>query len=189
MSSPTSLSSPRVCVCVCSPGRCVSQQHSDVSVLEFHLERTPLLTSPHPPELTGQSSPPLDFYKQRVSLSVCHAALLVPHRRSPECVCVHARACERVLGPKAESPSSSSDLVDPPAPTPPSQWPSTREEPGVTGEALGDLLCSHCCRHSDPTSVCLSVCLWSVSTAIPLTAYGPMAAAAAAAAVVRGGWS
>uniref|UniRef100_A0A8C4GQI2 Musashi RNA-binding protein 1 n=1 Tax=Dicentrarchus labrax TaxID=13489 RepID=A0A8C4GQI2_DICLA len=28
---------------------------------EFHLERTPLLTSPHPPELTGQSVPPLDF--------------------------------------------------------------------------------------------------------------------------------
>ncbi|XP_023834236.1 RNA-binding protein Musashi homolog 1-like isoform X5 [Salvelinus sp. IW2-2015] len=26
---------------------------SDVSVLEFHLERTPLLTSPHPPELTA----------------------------------------------------------------------------------------------------------------------------------------
>uniref|UniRef100_A0A8C2Z584 Musashi RNA binding protein 1b n=1 Tax=Cyclopterus lumpus TaxID=8103 RepID=A0A8C2Z584_CYCLU len=28
---------------------------------EFHLERTPLLTSPHPPELTGQSVTPLDF--------------------------------------------------------------------------------------------------------------------------------
>ncbi|XP_070760114.1 RNA-binding protein Musashi homolog 1b isoform X1 [Enoplosus armatus] len=28
-------------------------RHSDVSVLEFHLERTPLLTSPHPPELTA----------------------------------------------------------------------------------------------------------------------------------------
>uniref|UniRef100_A0A3Q0SK03 Musashi RNA binding protein 1b n=1 Tax=Amphilophus citrinellus TaxID=61819 RepID=A0A3Q0SK03_AMPCI len=36
---------------------------------EFHLERTPLLTSPHPPELTGQSVPPLDFTSSM--LSVC----------------------------------------------------------------------------------------------------------------------
>lgn len=54
--SPLRCSHVWVCVWVC-----VSQQHSDVSILEFHLERTPLLTSPHPPELTGQSVPPLDI--------------------------------------------------------------------------------------------------------------------------------
>lgn len=77
MYSPHLLSSPLRCfpawVCVCSPccrRWCVSQQHSDVSVLEFHLERTPLLTSPHPPELTGQSVPPLDFTSSM--LSVCY---------------------------------------------------------------------------------------------------------------------
>jgi len=78
MCSPYLLSSPprgfpaSVCVCVCFPcwwWWCVSQQHSDVSVLEFHLERTPLLTSPHPPELTGQSVTPLDFTSSM--LSVC----------------------------------------------------------------------------------------------------------------------
>lgn len=60
LSSPLRCSQLWVCfwVCVCV---CASQQHSDVSVLEFHLERTPLLTSPHPPELTGQSVPPLDI--------------------------------------------------------------------------------------------------------------------------------
>lgn len=65
---------PCLCVCVClsllAVVACVSQQHSDVSVLEFHLERTPLLTSPHPPELTGQSVPPLDFTSSM--LSVCY---------------------------------------------------------------------------------------------------------------------
>lgn len=61
----------RVFVCLCwrLVVVCVSQ-HSDVSVLEFHLERTPLLTSPHPPELTGQSVPPLDFTSS--VLSVCY---------------------------------------------------------------------------------------------------------------------
>lgn len=54
----------------------MSQQHSDVSVLEFHLERTPLLTSPHPPELTGQSVPPLDFTSSM--LSVCYTLASTP---------------------------------------------------------------------------------------------------------------
>lgn len=37
-------------------------------VLEFHLERTPLLTSPHPPELTGQSVAPLDLTSSMCSV-------------------------------------------------------------------------------------------------------------------------
>ena len=73
----TSCPHHHACVCVCVLVLCrrrwrVSQQHSDVSVLEFHLERTPLLTSPHPPELTGQSVPPLDFTSS--TLSVCYTA-------------------------------------------------------------------------------------------------------------------
>ena len=46
--------------------------------------------------------------------------------------------------------------------------------------AISYLLCS-CCDTVD-----LNLFIFSVSSAIPLTAYGPMAAAAAAAAVVRG---
>ena len=52
-----------VCVCVRPEHMHASRPHRalDVSVPEFHLERTPLLTSPHPPELTGQSLTPLDL--------------------------------------------------------------------------------------------------------------------------------
>uniref|UniRef100_A0A096M480 Musashi RNA binding protein 1b n=1 Tax=Poecilia formosa TaxID=48698 RepID=A0A096M480_POEFO len=84
----------------------------NVCVCVVLAERTPLLTSPHPPELTGQSAPPLDFTSS--IFSVCYST------------------CRHIT----------SSLLLP-------RWPP-------------------------------------LFSAIPLTAYGPMAAAAAAAAVVRG---
>lgn len=86
------LATVRACVCVCvflslpAAVVCVSQ-HSDVSVLEFHLERTPLLTSPHPPELTGQSVPPLDFTSSTLSVCYTHVSTNT-HLSSGVHVCV-----------------------------------------------------------------------------------------------------
>lgn len=94
------------------------------------------------------------------------------------CVCSLATAA----GPTAEGPSSSSDPADPPASTP---------------RCTSTLLCffgriqASLERHLNVcvgalASCVTQLCVLSVSIAIPLTAYGPMAAAAAAAAVVRG---
>lgn len=169
------LSSPLKCFPVCSPCRRVSQQHSDVSVLEFHLERTPLLTSPHPPELTGQSVPPLDFTSSM--LSVCYSLASTPP---------HSLVCMFVFvgPPRAPSEGRTADSNDDG-----SQRPRQILLLHYDSFTLSLLL-------STKIGVCVfALCLrtntfnlnllFSVSLAIPLTAYGPMAAAAAAA-VVRG---
>lgn len=102
---------------VCSPRWCVSQQHFDVSVLEFHLERTPLLTSPHPPELTGQSVPPLDFTSSVLSVCYTLASLALKPRRSLVSMFVFVGPLKirpLTVMMKVDVKSSSSDPADTP---------------------------------------------------------------------------